>query len=169
MFYGEFKRHLDAKGRVMIPSEYRDLIGDSVYITLGLDHNLMIFQPQVYEQVLNNILQMNIFDANARRLRRMFLSKARLQTVDKNARIRIPAELSGAIQIPTSSDIVLAGNGHYIEVWNEAEWNTFNLSLTDPVQNEMRFENFQMVLQTPIPEKTTPIEPESDSPLAAET
>ncbi|MCD6476389.1 MAG: hypothetical protein J7K85_09055 [Anaerolineaceae bacterium] len=150
MFYGEFKRHLDAKGRVMIPAEYRSLIGESVYITLGLDHNLMIFQPAVYEQVLNNILQMNIFDSNARRIRRMFLSKARLQTVDKNARIRIPSELSAAIDLPSGSDIILAGNGHYIEVWREEEWDELNISLVDPEQNELRYEKFQMVLQTPI-------------------
>lgn len=150
MFYGEFKRHLDAKGRVMIPAEYRSLIGESVYITLGLDHNLMIFQPAIYEQVLNNILQMNIFDPSARRIRRTFLSKARLQTVDKNARIRIPSELSAAINLPTSSDIILAGNGHYIEVWLEEDWEKFSTSLVDPEQNELRYEKFQMVLQTPI-------------------
>ena len=167
MFCGEYKRHLDAKGRVMIPSEFRDLIGDSVYITLGFDHNLMIFQPQVYEQVLNNILQMNIFDANARRLRRMFLSKARLQTVDKTARFRIPSELSETIQLPTSADIILAGNGQYIEVWDETEWNSFNLSSVDTAQNEMRFENFQMVLQTPIP-PAAPLS-ETDDPITAGT
>jgi len=70
--------------------------------------------------------------------------------VDKNARNRIPSELSAAIDLPSGSDVILAGNGHYIEVGREGEWDELNISLVDPEQNELRYEKFQMVLQTPI-------------------
>ena len=50
MFFGEYTRHLDSKGRIMIPAEYREEIGDMLYVVVGFDKNLMLLKPEDYNK-----------------------------------------------------------------------------------------------------------------------
>ena len=58
MFLGEFKHSLDAKGRVIIPSKFRDSLGDEFVMTKGLDGCLFLFP----------IKEWNAFEENLRSL-----------------------------------------------------------------------------------------------------
>lgn len=156
MFYGEYKRHLDEKGRVMVPAELRSLIPESIYITYGFDQCLMILLPVTYRQILEMIDKRSVYDPLARNLRRTFYGKSRLQTIDASTRIRIPAELLEGKNIQTGSDIMLVGNGAYIEVWSMDEWKKNNLLLANAEFTQERFSNFDLVLDNPIPPNFNP-------------
>ena len=156
MFDGEFKRHLDSKGRVMVPSEYREQIGDLIYVLLGFERNLMLMLPEQYETIRDYVNSLNLLDANARTMRRMFITKAKGLPIDSNNRIRIPGDLLELLGFEASSSIVLAGNGSYIEIWTEERWQTFNASLMDVEQNEERFKDFSIILSNPKGEGETP-------------
>ncbi|NSW51075.1 MAG: hypothetical protein HPY85_01040 [Anaerolineae bacterium] len=149
MFYGEHKRHLDEKNRVMIPAEYRALVSDAVYVTMGFDRCLMILMPDTYGKLLQDINKLPVTDPNVRNLRRMFMSKSHLIKLDGSSRIRVPAELSGSIGMQAGSEIVLAGNGSYIEMWTTDGWDAVNQSLADPDLNAERYQNFELVFADP--------------------
>jgi len=156
MFYGEYKRHLDEKGRVMIPSELRSLIPESIYITYGFDQCLMLLLPSTYQQILDVIDKRSVYDPLARNLRRTFYGKSRLQTIDASTRIRVPAELLEGKNIQTGSDIMLVGNGAYIEIWSMEEWQKNNAMLSNAEFTQERFSNFDLVLDNPIPPNLNP-------------
>lgn len=157
MFDGEFKRHLDAKGRIMIPAEYREEIHeDIIHVILGFEQNLMLLLPQHYEQIRNYVASLNLLDANARRMRRMFIAKAKELTIDSSNRIRIPSDLLELTGFENSSSIILAGNGSYIELWTEERWQIFNQSLMDPEMNEERFKDFSIILSDPDTKEDSP-------------
>ena len=150
MFDGEFKRHLDAKGRIMIPAEYREEIeGDHIHVILGFEQNLMLLLPAQYEQIRDYVASLNLLDPNARRMRRMFIAKAKELSIDGNNRVRVPADLLELTGFENSSSVILAGNGSYIELWTEQKWQEFNQSLMDPALNEERFKDFSIILSNP--------------------
>ncbi|MBN2047573.1 MAG: hypothetical protein JW750_07025 [Anaerolineaceae bacterium] len=146
MFCGEFKRHLDVKGRVMVPAEYRDAIGETFYLTQGFDRNLMVLPVKMWQKMVKNIRGLNIYDRNARLLRRIFITKSYEVTLDKASRFRIPGELTDLVGIQPGNSIIIAGNGDYLEIWSQDGWEAENLTMSDPLINEERFKNFTMVL-----------------------
>lgn len=157
MFDGEFKRHLDAKGRIMIPAEYREKIDSNVlHVILGFEQNLMLLLPEQYEQIRDYVISLNLLDANARRMRRMFIAKAKELSIDDNNRIRVPSDLLELTGFESSSSVILAGNGTYIELWTEQSWQIFNQSLMDPAMNEERFKDFSIILSQPAGKEDPP-------------
>ena len=43
MFLGEFIHKLDSKNRIMMPSEFRDDLGNEFYVTKGPERSLVSF------------------------------------------------------------------------------------------------------------------------------
>jgi MraZ protein len=61
MFLGQFQHNLDDKGRLMIPSRFRDLLaGDGAFITQGFDKCLMVMTETYFKQVYDRIEAMNL-------------------------------------------------------------------------------------------------------------
>jgi MraZ protein len=90
MFLGQYQHSLDDKGRLTIPSAFRNALGEGAYISQGFDKNLMIMKAGYFKAVYDRLNAMNITDPSTRLLRRMFLSSAYQVDVDKAGRILMP-------------------------------------------------------------------------------
>lgn len=124
MFIGEYRHSLDEKGRVIVPSKYREQLGVSFVLTKGLDGCLFIYTlPEwcTFEQKLKNLPLTN---ANARKFVRFFLSGAVECATDKQGRILIPNALRVYSEI--EKDIVFIGMSNRIEVWSLGKWQAYN-------------------------------------------
>lgn len=124
MFIGEYQHSLDEKSRVIIPSKYRERLGNEFVLTKGLDGCLFIYPLSewvIFEQKLKNLPLTN---TNARKFVRFFLSGAVECTLDKQGRILIPNSLKVYSEI--KKDIVFIGMGNHIEIWSKSKWDTYN-------------------------------------------
>lgn len=124
MFIGEYQHSLDEKSRVIIPSKYREQLGNEFVLTKGLDGCLFIYplsEWAIFEQKLKNLPLTNI---NARKFVRFFLSGAVECTLDKQGRILIPQSLKVYSEI--KKDIVLIGMSNHIEIWSKPRWDAYN-------------------------------------------
>ena len=138
MFLGHFQHNLDDKGRLMIPSRFRDLLaGSGAFITQGFDKCLMVMTESYFKQVYERIEAMNLADPTARLLRRLIFANAYSVEVDKVGRILVPQTLRAFLQL--EGDAILAGQGEYFEVWKPADWNEQMAQLQDTEANNARF------------------------------
>ena len=143
MFLGQYQHNLDDKGRLMIPSRFRDLLaGDGTFITQGFDKCLMVMTEAYFKQVYERIEAMNLADPTARLLRRLILSNAYPVEVDKVGRILVPQNLRTFLQI--EGEAIVAGQGEYFEVWKPAEWNEQMAQLQDTEANNARFSTLDL-------------------------
>lgn len=138
MFLGQFQHNLDDKGRLMIPSRFREMLGVGAYITQGFDKCLMVMTDAYFRQVYAYIEAMNLADPTTRQLRRMILSNAYPATADKVGRILIPQNLRAFLGIE-NGELIVAGQGEYFEVWTPALWNEQMTQLQDTEANIQRF------------------------------
>jgi MraZ protein len=145
MFFGEYTRHLDSKGRIMIPAEFREEIGDTIYVIIGFDKNLMLLQPKDFEKFRRYFSSLNIMDPDVRIMRRLFMSKAKQLPLDASNRIRIPSDLLELIGFEPGSSVVMAGNDSYLEIWTEQRWAEFNRSLMEGELSQERFAKFTII------------------------
>jgi MraZ protein len=120
MFLGQYEHSIDEKGRMTIPVRFRELLSDGAYITHGLDKNLLVLTPSIFDQIYQSVNQMNQMDPNARNLKRLFFGNAEKVDVDKAGRILIPQFLRQSALLDGSAIVV--GVGNFFEVWSTEAW-----------------------------------------------
>ena len=120
MYMGEYNHSVDAKGRVIVPSKFRDRLGDSFVVTKGFDKCLAVYDLPSWEKLQEKLAQMPMISEDARTLRRMIVGSADEAETDKQGRITIPAPLREYASI--DKDAVLIGNIDHIEIWSKELW-----------------------------------------------
>ncbi|CUH92360.1 division/cell wall cluster transcriptional repressor MraZ [Herbinix luporum] len=123
MFMGEYIHTVDAKGRVIIPSKFREDLGEEFVITLGLDGCLFAY-PNSEWQIFVEKLKTLPGTKDARQLQRYFMAGAAACQADKQGRILIPAKLREKAAL--DKDIVFVGVLNKIEIWNKERWDQNN-------------------------------------------
>ena len=124
MFTGEYEHSVDSKGRIIMPSKYREALADEFVVTLGLDGCLFIYPNEEWEKF---VMQLKELPGNkeARQLQRYFLAGAANVEMDKQGRFLIPAKLREAAGL--TKDIVTVGVLSKLEIWDKEKWEANNV------------------------------------------
>jgi len=123
LFSGEYNHSVDAKGRVIMPAKFREILGDKFMITKGLDNCLLIYSTEEWENFYQKLSSLPMTNANARALVRMFLAGAVECEVDKQGRILLPAPLRTYAGI--DKEATITGNGNKAEIWSTPAWESY--------------------------------------------
>ncbi|MEN6410652.1 MAG: division/cell wall cluster transcriptional repressor MraZ [Anaerolineaceae bacterium] len=142
MFLGQYEHTIDEKGRLTIPSRYRDLLAGGATLTQGLDQNIMVLTTDVFSRMAAQATAMNLTDPNARLLNRLIFSNAEQVEVDRAGRILIPSFLRQAAMLDTNVRIV--GAGEYFEIWSPDGWAKQQIRMQDTDANAQRFSGLQL-------------------------
>ena len=124
MFMGEYNHTMDTKGRLIVPSKFRDLLGEEFVVTKGLDKCLFVFTEDKWNSVIENIDTLPITKSKARQFSRFLIGGATTCEIDKQGRILIPQNLREYAML--DKDAVLVGVGNRIEIWNKEACNAAN-------------------------------------------
>ena len=87
MFMGEYNHTVDAKGRLIVPSKFREQLGDEFVVTKGLDGCLFAYENTEWKALEEKLHALPLTNANARKFARFFLAGAATCEVDKQGRI----------------------------------------------------------------------------------
>ena len=120
MLMGEYSHTIDAKGRMIIPSKFREELGENFVLTKGLDGCLSIYPMDEWEAFEMKLRALPLTNKNARTFSRFFVAGATSCELDKQGRILVPSGLrdyAGLVK-----DVVLTGNISNIEVWSKEHW-----------------------------------------------
>ena len=120
MFMGEYNHTIDAKGRLIIPSNFREALGSEFVLTKGLDGCLFVFPMKEWEAFEEKLRSLPLIDKNARKFSRFFLAGASTCELDKQGRILVPGTLREFAQM--DKEVVLTGMLDRIEVWSKEQW-----------------------------------------------
>lgn len=117
---GEYNHTIDAKGRLIIPSKFREVLGDEFVVTKGLDGCLFVYDNQEWNTFEEKLKALPLMNKESRKFVRFFLAGAATTEVDKQGRILIPSVLREFAQL--DKDVVLVGVGSRIEIWSRDKW-----------------------------------------------
>ncbi|MFU0826651.1 MAG: division/cell wall cluster transcriptional repressor MraZ [Lachnoclostridium sp.] len=123
MFMGEYNHTIDDKGRIIIPSKFREALGDEFVVTLGLDGCLFVYPN---DEWLNFVAQLKNLPGSkeARKMQRYFMAGAATCEVDKQGRILIPSKLREHAGL--EKEVVFVGVLSKIEIWSKERWESNN-------------------------------------------
>lgn len=120
MFMGEYNHTIDAKGRLIVPSKFREALGDEFVVTKGLDGCLFVYDNNEWTAFEEKLKALPLMNKESRKFVRFFLAGATNAEVDKQGRILIPSVLREFAEL--DKDVLLVGVGSRIEIWSKAKW-----------------------------------------------
>lgn len=124
MFTGEYGHTIDAKGRLIIPSKFREELGEKFYLTRGMDGCLFIFPLDAWSEFEQKLAALPLTSKDARTFTRFFISGATECELDRQGRILVPSTLREYAGL--EKDVILAGNLDRIEIWSKSRWEKSN-------------------------------------------
>ena len=127
---------------MIIPSKFRDKLGDGCVLTRGMDRCLYIYSMQEWENFTKKFSELPTSDINIRRSLRHFYANATGELeIDKQGRIVIPQELKEYANI--EKDLITVGFLDKIEVWSKEEWeNAENGTEPDPSEVAQKLKEY---------------------------
>jgi MraZ protein len=129
MLIGEYRHSVDPKGRLAIPSKFRQDFCQGLILTKGVDTCLFGFVRTEWDKVVEKITKLPISQANSRAFARLLLAGAFETEVDKQGRILIPEHLRKYANIVKR--VVIVGVYSRIEIWDEKKWEEYRQSSED--------------------------------------
>lgn len=123
MFMGEYHHTIDEKGRIIIPSKFREDLGEKFIITRGIENCLFVYSLSSWEKITNKLEALPFTKKDARQFVRFFLSGATTAEFDKQGRVNITSPLISYANL--QKDCVVIGTGDRLEIWSQEDWNAF--------------------------------------------
>ena len=133
MFLGEFQHTLDPKGRVILPSAFREQLRDGLVMTVGLDNCLTVHAVADWHRVVAGLRNLRSTDRRERSFARMITSSAHPDTPDRQGRITIPARLREYANL--TKDVTVVGADARVELWDSSAWDTYRGQAMDDFAN----------------------------------
>ena len=125
MFRGATKISLDDKGRMVMPTRYREQIAElaqgKLVVTVDKDQCLLIYPLPEWEQIERKLMSLPSLNSVARKLQRLMVGHATDLPLDGHGRLLVPPELREFAKLGRT--VMLIGQGNRFELWDETRWN----------------------------------------------
>ena len=119
---GSYQHNIDAKGRLTVPVKLREQLGDSFYLTKGIDGCIFVYPEKEWEMFLEQLFSKPISQAAA--LQRHFIANSALVETDSMGRILIPKNLRDYACL--EKDTMFLGVGKRAEIWSAQKLEEIN-------------------------------------------
>ena len=145
MLIGEYHHNLDEKGRLIIPSKFREDIGKEFVVTRGLDGWLFVYGIREWENIISKLKNIPFTKKDARTFNRFFLSSATALEFDKQGRINLPSSLICYAGIKKECTII--GVNDRLEIWATDKFDSLINDNMDAISDvaENLFEGFDNI------------------------
>lgn len=124
MFQGAAQLNLDNKGRLAIPTRYRDMLlahcAGQLVMTADADGCLLLYPQPEWQPIREKLMQLSAFNPRIRALQRFLVGHAEDVVMDAAGRVLVSPTLRAYAALDKRS--VLVGQGNKFEIWDEARW-----------------------------------------------
>ncbi|MFZ2446773.1 MAG: division/cell wall cluster transcriptional repressor MraZ [Syntrophobacteraceae bacterium] len=140
-FRGRSIHRLDAKGRLRIPTKFREVLQnhytDALIIAQFGEEYLAAYPPEKWDEIESKAMRLSEVQPEHRSFLRRFVSSAEECEFDNQGRILIPPMLRDEVGL--DQEVVLAGVLSNFEIWDKATWD---------VQAERDKQNHHKIMET---------------------
>lgn len=114
---GQYQHTIDAKGRLFIPSKLREELGETFYVTMGMDSCLSVYSDASWARFTEKFESLPYTRTKA--MRPLFANAAKCEP-DAQGRILLPQKLRAYAGL--EKDVVVIGVSNRAEIWNAERW-----------------------------------------------
>lgn len=123
MFLGEYRHTLDSKGRVNLPTKFRNELSSGVVITRGVDRCLFVYPRTTWERLSANLARLPLTAQASRAFARLLLAGAMDERPDGQGRVTLPEYLRTYARL--RKQVIIAGVYDRLEIWDATAWGAY--------------------------------------------
>ncbi|MBP5694141.1 MAG: division/cell wall cluster transcriptional repressor MraZ [Bacilli bacterium] len=123
MFFGKYESNLDQKGRVVIPSKYREEIGEKLYLVKGFEGCVSLYKEEDFTSFIDKLKSLQYEKSKVRQYQRLLLESVVELTIDKQGRVLIPTRTLKEYEI--SSKVTIVGVINHLELWDSVKYDNY--------------------------------------------
>lgn len=123
MFIGEYTHTIDEKGRLIMPSKFREELGLNFIVTKGLDGCLFVYSKTEWTNLEEKLKTLPFTSRDARAFNRFLFAGAIECEIDKQGRILISQTLRDSAKL--TKDVIIIGVGTRLEIWSKDVWDNY--------------------------------------------
>lgn len=126
VFRGRFEHTIDEKGRLSIPSKFRETLsvrGENELILTDFDSCLTAYPRDEWRELEEKMKKLSMIQKDVRNFLRLFYSSATEAPLDSQGRILIPPQMRERAKL--DREVVLLGLLNKIEIWDKKSWQEF--------------------------------------------
>lgn len=123
MFLGTHHPKLDDKGRLFLPSKFREPLQGGLVMTKGQEHCLYVFPREAFLTYTEQMQAAPLTSKSARDYMRVLLSGGSDELPDRQGRVTIPAQLRTYAGL--NKECVVIGAGSRVEIWDSERWQRY--------------------------------------------
>ena len=141
---GEFHHNIDDKARLVMPSKFREELGESFVITRGLDGCLFVYSNVEWQKLVEKLKNLPFTKKDARSFLRFFLSGATNCTLDKQGRMIIPTPLVSYANL--NKECLVIGMYDRLEIWSREKFDVMFKEIVENMSDlaESLFDNVEV-------------------------
>lgn len=116
MFMNEYSHTIDSKGRMILPTKFREELGNVFILAPGLDQCLCIYPKEKWGSLIAKLQKLPFTNQKVRKIMRHLIGRGTEVSCDRQGRILIPSHLREFAQL--KKDVCIIGTGAIIEIWD---------------------------------------------------
>ena len=120
LFIGEYEHTIDPKSRIIMPSKFRENLGEKFVVTKSLEGCLLVYSLEEWKNFEEKLRTFPLTNKDARALMRFFLAGAMECEIDKQGRFLIISSLREFAEL--EKEVVIIGVLTKIEIWSKEKW-----------------------------------------------
>lgn len=134
MFRGVSSLNIDAKGRIAVPTKYRDEInsdhqGEMMLTVDHIERCLVLYSMTKWVDTEHKLMSLPNLSNAVRDMKRLILGHATEVEMDGQGRLMLAGPLREYVRM--GKKIVLIGLGDKFELWDEESWNVGRESMRE--------------------------------------
>ncbi len=134
LMLGTYLHSLDPKGRLTLPARFRDELAPGIVITKGIGNYLELYPRNAFEELAKRVE--GSIPAPERDLLRYFFANALDDVPDRQGRVLIPQMLREHAHLRLDGEVLIAGVGSHLEIWNRELWDARMAGITTEMLEE---------------------------------
>jgi MraZ protein len=131
MLIGQYHTKISPKGRMAFPKKFREILGDSLVVTVGYENSLMVVSAKEWQSLVESTENKPFILNSARDTNRFLLGEATEIELDEQGRCVLPNYLRTHARI--GEEVVFLGLSKYVEVWDKQAWNEYQQTLNQNI------------------------------------
>lgn len=133
MLLGEFHHNIDDKGRLVIPTKFREDLGQEFILTRGIEKCLYVYSKTEWEKLVGKLNTLPFTKKVTRTFTRFFYSGATACEFDKSGRMSITSPLVSYAGL--DKECIIIGVNDHLEIWDSKAFNEFMVDNSDIIED----------------------------------
>ena len=133
MLLGEYHHSIDDKCRLVIPTKFREELGDEFILTRGIEKCLYVYSKEEWNKLVSKLNTLPFTKKVTRTFTRFFYSGATACEFDKSGRMSITSPLVSYAGL--DKECIIIGVNDHLEIWSSEAFENFMSDNSDIIED----------------------------------